>query len=39
VAAFGAAFGAALVASVSVLIGRIYALVEGITDLMQLLIG
>lgn len=39
VAAFGAAFGAALVASVSVLIGRIYALVEGILDLVQLLIG
>jgi hypothetical protein len=39
VAAFGATFGAAIIASVSVLIGRIYALIEGIMDLVQLLMG
>ncbi|MGD1991843.1 MAG: hypothetical protein PVI59_01500 [Anaerolineae bacterium] len=39
VAAFGATFGATLISSVSVLIGRIYALIEGIGDLVQLLMG
>lgn len=39
VAAFGATLGASLIASVSVLIGRIYALVEGVMDLIQLMMG
>ena len=39
VAAFGATFGATLISSVSVLIGRIYALIEGAMNLMQLMMG
>ncbi|HIE39617.1 MAG TPA: hypothetical protein EYH30_10110 [Anaerolineales bacterium] len=37
--AFGAAFAAALTASLSILIGRIYAIVEGVQDLLHLLGG
>ncbi|HEC34235.1 MAG TPA: hypothetical protein ENI37_05910 [Chloroflexi bacterium] len=38
-AAFGAVFATALTASLSILIGRIYAVVEGVQDLLQLLGG
>jgi hypothetical protein len=39
VSAFGAAFAGALVASLTILIGRIYALIEGIRQLLFLVGG